>query len=661
MMAGRRVRDRLVPMPQRRFVPVLLAGAAILLAVTPGRAQEPAPAAPSTSPPGAADTAVPGRVRVSRIDFTGVSPSILSELRTTLTMRASSRWPWGRKVYFSRAGLADDLRRIEAYYDQNGFADARVDTYDVEMPSPKEAAITFHVVEGAPVHIASVQTFGLEVLPDVVRARVLKELGLTPGAVRTRAAVDRARELARTALQEEGYPYARVAVLEAEAPNGQDVVLTVAAEPGPTAVFGPLTISGESSVGEEVIRRQLAFGPGDAFKRSRIVESQRRLYGLELFDFVNIDVPSLQAQPTEVPVRLSVTEGRHHRLKVAVGYGTEEQARIAGCLTNVNFLGGGRTGSIEGKWSSLDRGVKANLGIPYLFSSSYRADIQVQQWDAHEPAYQLLTRGGRGTVARQLTRHDSYGRRKSATRAAVTFVDEYERFFIEAHALDDPEFRDDLIALGLDPETGMGEGTLVALAIDVTHDTAGNLLDARHGYLVSLHLEQASPIVGGDWSYFEATADGRLYMPVGRSVVALKARVGGIHPSDAGVPFFKRYFLGGSTTLRGWGRFEVSPLANGEVIGGLGFFDSSVELRFPIHGKFSGVVFGDGGQVTETAWDDNMFHLRTDVGLGLRYLTPIGPLRIDVGYQLNPVPGLLIAGEEQERRWRIHFSVGQAF
>ena len=195
----------------------------------------------------------------------------------------------------------------------------------------------------------------------------------------------------------------------------------------------------------------------------------------------------------------------------------------------------------------------------------------------------------------------------------------------------------------------------------MNHDTAGNLLDARRGYFVSVHLENASPIVGGDWSYFETPADGRLYLPVGRSVVAVKARVGGIRPSAAGVPFFKRYFLGGSTTLRGWGRFEVSPLANGEVIGGLGFFDSSVEFRFPIHGKFSGVAFGDGGNVTETAWDDNMFHLRTDVGLGLRYLTPIGPLRIDVGYQLNPVPGLLIAGEEQERQWRIHFSVGQAF
>ena len=94
------------------------------------------------------------------------------------------------------------------------------------------------------------QTFGLEVLPEPVRARVLGEIGLTAGAVRTRAAVDRARELARTALQEEGYPYARVAVLEAEAPEGRDVALTVAAEAGPTAVFGPLTIAGESAVGE---------------------------------------------------------------------------------------------------------------------------------------------------------------------------------------------------------------------------------------------------------------------------------------------------------------------------------------------------------------------------------------------------------------------------
>jgi len=598
---------------------------------------------------------------VKRVAFTGVNPSVLSDLRKTISIRPSSRWPWGNKVYFSRSVLADDLRRIEAFYKANGYPDGRVDTYDVEMPEPDEVAIAFHVVEGEPVRIAAVETFGLEVLSEPSRTRLLSEIAITPGQVRTRAATDRAREVARTALQEEGYPYARVAVLEAAAGEGRAVTLTIAAEPGRTAVFGPVTITGEQTVGENVIRRQLAFGPGDPFKLSRVLESQRRLYGLELFDFVNLDVPSLRQQPAEVPTTVQVTEGKHHRVRTFIGYGSEEQARIGGSLTNVNFLGGGRTGSLEGKWSSLDRGIKARLATPYFFSSSYKADVQIQQWDSNEPAYHLLTRGGRGSISRELVRHDTYGRRKSATRATVTFVDEYEEYTVTDAARNDPTFRDDLIALGMDPDTGGDKGTLVALALDITHDTAGNPLDARRGYLASLHLEQAVPSLGGAWQYFEASVDGRAYVPMGRAVLASKVRIGGIEATDADVPFFKRYFLGGSTTLRGWGRFEVSPLREGYVIGGLGFLDMSAELRVPIHGPLSGVAFLDAGQVNEDSWSRGLFDVQSDAGLGVRYATPIGPIRFDFGYQLKQIPGLLIDGEPEKRHWRIHLSVGQAF
>jgi len=669
MMAGRPVnRGRLVPMPFSRSRRAAALGAVLCFIAVPGQAQTPAPA-PSTPPavsnPGRDrpedGPSASGRVRVAAVEFTGVSKAILPELRAALSTRTSSRWPWGQRVYFSRALLAEDLRRIDAYYAEHGYPGARVDTYDVAMPSADTVTITFHVVEGDPVHVATLDTFGLDVLPDAIRTHLLGEIGVKVGDVRVKGAVDRARELTRTALQEQGYPYARVAVLEAASPDGKGVALTIAAEPGPTATFGPLTMTGQSAVGEGVIRRQLAFGPGDPFKLSRVVESQRRLYNLELFDFVNLDVPPLRTQPKEVPIALNVTEGRHHRVKVSVGYGSEEKARIAGSLRNVNFLGGARTGTLEGKWSSLDRGVRAQLGIPYFFSPSYRSDVQIQQWDAHEPAYDLRTRGGRGTVSRELVRRDLYGRRRSATRAALTFVDEFERFSIQEKALADPNFRDDLIALGLDPESGRGEGTLVALGIDVSHDTAGNPLDARRGYFASLHVEQAAPILRGDWRYTEATLEGRGYVPIGRAVVAAKVRVGGIHPSAAGVPFFKRYFLGGSTTLRGWGRYEVSPLRDGLVIGGLGFLEATGELQVPLRGPLSGVLFVDGGQVTETAWDPDLFHLRSDVGGGVRYATPIGPIRLDLGYQLDPIPGLLIGGQKQARRWRIHVSVGQAF
>jgi outer membrane protein insertion porin family/translocation and assembly module TamA len=664
MMAGRRSTcDRLVPMPLPRLLRLIAAGAVLFFNVTPGWAQAPAPVDSSqsaTQAPGDASRP-PNRVRVSRVAFTGVSRSLLPDLRRAMTVRPSSRWPWGRKTAFSRAALADDLRRIETFYDANGYPEGRVDTFDVVMPAPDRVELTFHVIEGEAVRIASVDTFGLEVLSEASRRRLMREIALEPGQVRTRAAMDRAREVARTAFQEEGFPFARVAVLEAAAGESRNVALTIAAEPGRTAVFGPVTITGQHSVGEQVIRRQLAFGPGDPFRLSRVLESQRRLYNMELFDFVNLDVPPLRQQPEEVPIAVRVTEGSHHRLRMLVGYGSEERGRIGGTLTNVNFLGGGRTGSLEGKYSSLDRGIRARLATPYFFSPSYKAEVQIQQWDSNEPAYHLLTRGGRGSITRELVRHDSHGRRRSATRATMTFVDEYEEYEVSEAARNDPTFRDDLIALGMNPDTGADEGTLVALALDVTHDTAGNPLDARRGFLASLHLEQAVPTLGGAWQYFEVSFDGRAYVPVGRAVVATKVRVGGIEATGADVPFFKRYFLGGSTTLRGWGRFEVSPLREGYVIGGLGFIDMSAELRAPIRGALSGVVFLDAGQVTEDSWTRDLFDLQTNTGVGVRYATPIGPIRFDFGYQLKRIPGLLIDGEPEERRWRIHLSVGQAF
>jgi outer membrane translocation and assembly module TamA len=128
------------------------------------------------------------------------------------------------------------------------------------------------------------------------------------------------------------------------------------------------------------------------------------------------------------------------------------------------------------------------------------------------------------------------------------------------------------------------------------------------------------------------------------------------------VPFFKRYFLGGSTNLRGWGRFEVAPLTDeGLPIGGNTFLNFSTELRVPIARSFGAVLFVDGGNVWTDPWDFNLNDMRYDAGVGLRYSTPVGPLRLDAGWQLNPIPGLIVNGEPQTRAMRLHFSIGQAF
>jgi outer membrane translocation and assembly module TamA len=106
----------------------------------------------------------------------------------------------------------------------------------------------------------------------------------------------------------------------------------------------------------------------------------------------------------------------------------------------------------------------------------------------------------------------------------------------------------------------------------------------------------------------------------------------------------------------------VSPLSGaGLPIGGSTFLNSSVELRMPVWRDLSGVIFLDAGNVWDEPWSFGVSDLRYNVGPGLRYNTPIGPIRADIGYQLNPIPGLLVGGEPETRRFRFHFSIGQAF
>jgi outer membrane translocation and assembly module TamA len=193
---------------------------------------------------------------------------------------------------------------------------------------------------------------------------------------------------------------------------------------------------------------------------------------------------------------------------------------------------------------------------------------------------------------------------------------------------------------------------------------------------VSVAVEQAGSFLPGTFTYTEVSGEVRHYASTApeplrasstrRGVVfAQRLRASTIDapaPTDAAVPFFKRYFLGGSTSLRGWGRYEVSPLTeSGQPIGGLTLLEASSEVRFPLANKLSFVGFVDAGSVGRLPWRLDSGGLRVDAGPGLRYDTPIGPARLDLGYQLNPIPNLLVKGEPEARRWRVHISIGQAF
>jgi outer membrane protein insertion porin family/translocation and assembly module TamA len=599
-----------------------------------------------------------GTIQVHRLSFNGVKAVDESRLRDALATRQNSKIPWGRKAYFDRTRFEADVKRIQAFYADRGYPDARVSGYDLKLNDKQDAVdITVTVAEGEPVTVAAINFIGFEDIPADHFSKMKDDAPLKVGAARDRQLVVSTHELALNELRDHGYPYAKVATGEDDGADKKHATVTFTADPGKIAHFGSVDIDGNKSVSDRVIERQLTFKPGDLYRRSIVQDSQRRLYGMELFQFVNVESQNQELQPADVPMKVTVAEGNHQRVNFGVGYGTEEKARADVEYHHLNFFGGARTAGAHVRYSSLDRGVRLDFNQPYVFAPHFSLSGEGQAWRTITPAYTSSVAGGKATLTHKTSEKSSW---------SVSLISERDKSTVDPEVLANPAQRTVLIALGLDPVTGSQDGTLNAFAFDLQRTTADNVLNAHRGYQIALHGESAGQIVSGTFGYTAISADGRQYLPVGsdRVILASRAQFGNIRPVNddpTKVPFGKKYFLGGATSIRGWGRYEVSPLVDGLPIGGNSMFAFSEELRAVLSGNVGGVLFLDAGNVWAQNWGIKLNDLRYAIGPGLRYQTPIGPIRFDIGYQLNPIPDLLVNGSPQTRRWRMHFSIGQAY
>lgn len=597
-------------------------------------------------------------VVVRRLVFRGVRAIDDSRLRAVLATRGSSMLPWGDRYEYNRVRLDADLKRIEAFYADRGYPDARVTGLDVRSTTARDAVeVVISIAEGEPIRLAGVTFTGFDVVPSVRFAEVTARVPLRVGQPRDRQDVVATHELAVNALRDHGYPYATVATEEDNGPDGKSATLTFIAAQGTLARFGGVEIVGNVSVTDNVIRRQLSFAPGETYSRLAVQETVRRLYALQLFLFVSVEALNPERQDAEVRTRVTVAEGRHQRVNLGVGYGTEEKARVDGEYHHVNFLGGARTGGAHARWSTLDRGLRLDVNQPYVLTPHFSLGGEAERWYTYTPAYSSIVSGGTATL-----RHRS----SASSSWEVSISSERSRSTIAPEVLNDPELYADLIALGLDPTTGRQEGTLNAFGFEWRRSTSDNLLDARRGYQLSVQTEAAGRVLPGSFNYTSVSVEGRHFIPIGdRLVAANRIQLGTINAAGddpAEVPFSRKYFLGGATSLRGWGRYEVGPLGgSGLPIGGNTLVAFTSELRFGVRGNLGGVLFLDGGNVWAADWTFRPSELRYDAGSGLRYRTPVGSVRVDVGWQLTPVEGLVVRGGPERRRWRLHFSIGQAF
>src|SRR3954468_873038 len=420
-------------------------------------------------------------IKVTSFTFNGAKAVTPAQLKSVLSTSASSRIPWGTKHYFSRDQFEADLKRIVAFYKDRGYPNARITSTDVKLNQDQTSVkLTVNIDEGQPTVVERVVFEGFDALPAQHKTALETKLPLRTGQPLDRALMQASRESALDELRDHGYPYAAVKMSETEGTSPSSRVVSLVADPGPLSTFGPIEVVGNTSVGENVIRRQLTYRPGRPYRQSALQQSQRKLYTAELFEFANVEPIRSEEKPPEIPTRVTVTEGKHQKVNFGVGYGTEEKARVEIDWRNVNFLGGARTAGVLARYSALDRGVRLSFKEPYFFGPRYDLNLTGQSWHSAEPAFTLDTNGGRATVTRQFRRGGGpvLGSRPSTT-LSFTYANEFESYQVSDEALADPSFRDELIALGLDPRTGTGSGLRSAISLDGGRNTTGNLLDAK--------------------------------------------------------------------------------------------------------------------------------------------------------------------------------------
>lgn len=606
-----------------------------------------------------------GDVRIASVKFAGNRAFGASQLARVMVTRASGRLPWSRPRFFNRAVFDEDLERLKAFYDDRGYPDARVTSVDVSFNEAHDAVrLLINLDEAEPLIVDRVDLKGFEDVPEEVSAR-LEDLPQRAGQPRDRQAVSASRERATFVLRDHGYAHARVVSTEDPGTGPKRVVITLTATPGPLTHFGEIAVSGLRSVEEEVVHRGLAFKPGDMYRISLVTESQRRLGSLGIFDFAHVggEPGALETRPAQLPMAISVTEGKPQRIQFGGGWGSDGP-RVSMKWEHLNFFSDARRLAADGRYGKRLRGASLEFVEPHFFTSKWSFNARAGAWWTAEDAYSSRRIGGRSgvTYRRESSRGIDVEPIEHVVR--VGYLHDSLRFTIDPATLADLTQFEQLIALGLDPVTGRGAGRLAALDLNLERTAVDHPADPHAGHTASLYLKHAAPWLQGSYRYDEVVLEGRIYIPLGeKHVWATRARVGTILAGNiAPVPVSERYFLGGSSSLRGWGRFQVAPLTkDGLPVGGRALLDLSTEIRLASAGKFGAVAFVDAGNVWATPSEVSVKDLRVAAGPGVRWQSPIGIVRADFGIQLKRIPGLKVSGEPERRRWRIHFGIGHVF
>ncbi|MDZ7285145.1 MAG: BamA/TamA family outer membrane protein [candidate division KSB1 bacterium] len=579
--------------------------------------------------------------RITAFTLEGVHQVSQGELREALATRGPSwisRWLPGRDApRFNSYEFQLDLLRIPKFYRLHGFYRAQVVEHQLERDDQaQEVRIRLRIAENEPLHLTRV-TLVPKDSSNLTHLwpGLLSQVGLQPGDHINEAKIRVARQALFERFADQGYPFASIAPELVLSADQRTAELLFHIDPGRWQAFGAVQIEGLHFYPGRVVRKELAFTPGERFSQRKLMESQQRIYLLELFQSVQIRaLPAVDGQEG-LPVEIRVREAPRRTLKLGAGWGTEDKLRTLVNWRRRNFLGDARRLQVEIKHSDLEPlRVQVTLFQPHMPDAHTSLQLSPYFWRQRERSlsrtvFSLRLLGSEFLLQRRLGAWSNGYLRYRAERAEIES------------------------AQGLTSRSGRS-----TLTLGLSRNNSEPPLSPRRGSFRSFEIRSGNLFFDRK-PYWRVTLDMRRYLPLSpRTMLALHGVMGSLHLpatlTNADVPD-ELYYAGGSSSVRGWQRLALGPrTTNGVVAGGRSLVEASAELRFQVWRDWGVVGFLDAGNVKRASATFPLNELHYAAGWGVRYHTPIGPGRLDFAWKLNPQ-------SFDQKRFEFHLSFGQAF
>lgn len=577
----------------------------------------------------------------AELSVSGASDDLTGQLKSaSLLIQQQNKPPSGEAGLVARA-LSDRERLIAQLY-----ADGRYGgTVEISLAGiPLETALEqSDLPDGRPVKVAilvapgpaftfgkiSVETRGSDLSTDP------SFWGLTSGDVAASGKILSAESQIVNVLRGRGYPKARIAERRITADHATDRLdVALIADTGPQARFGQVSVSGTEVTDPEFVVQQAMLPQGGIYSPEDLARARKRLNELGIFSSIRLVEGDIEGPDGSLPIMIEVSERKRHVIGAGASWSSTEGFGVEAYWRRRNLFGRGELLSVEG---SVGR-----IGNESIADQEYSARIAFEKPGVFGPLTSFSTSLG----ARQ-ENPDAY-KSRSITYDAYLNREFSEQLKGRAGA--------EIYYANEEDVFGNEDYLLVGLPTDLTFDNRDDKLNPSKGIFAALFAEPAYDALNSNGMGFIKGTVSSYYAldEAKRFILAGRVSAGSIlAPSVEAVPASRRFIAGGGGSIRGYAYRNVGPRVNGEVAGGRSLIELSGEVRVRITETIGVVGFVDAGNAYEDSVPDFSEELKVGVGAGLRYFTPIGPLRVDAAIPLDP--------DQDDPDFALYVGLSQAF